>query len=117
MEVKEDFVTRKIAKDIQKTCEEAGEIVSMDLVALTMNYVFHNPKFGFNPAEPLDDAQVDRLMTLTRDRILHDDHGAVINTIKMQTRFKLLYKSRENVSRDQRWPQEGDGGGYPLCKL
>ena len=64
-------------------CESRGKPISKDLAALTIKYVYQNPRYGFDANEALDVEEVQRLVSICKDRLLHD-HGPVMETLRMQ---------------------------------
>ncbi len=64
--------------------------MSPELAAITMKYVYQNPKFGFDPGEPLDSDEVRRLINVARDAIVQD-RDPVMETLRMQVSAWAFY--------------------------
>ena len=64
-------------------CESRGKTIPKDLAAVTIKHVYQNPRYGFDANEALDVDEVQRLVSICKDRIVHD-HGPVMETLRMQ---------------------------------
>uniref|UniRef100_A0A8D2JCR3 Cilia- and flagella-associated protein 206 n=1 Tax=Varanus komodoensis TaxID=61221 RepID=A0A8D2JCR3_VARKO len=88
-------VIKNIIREIGQECAMKGQTVSETLVAFMVKAVVLDPKNGFNVDRTLTKADVQKLITLSIDRLL-DTRNPSLDTIKMQVYFDMNYTNRGN---------------------
>ncbi|XP_044277939.1 cilia- and flagella-associated protein 206 [Varanus komodoensis] len=93
-------VIKNIIREIGQECAMKGQTVSETLVAFMVKAVVLDPKNGFNVDRTLTKADVQKLITLSIDRLL-DTRNPSLDTIKMQVYFDMNYTNRVELINEQ----------------